>query len=624
MRTWILDYDGALSLKYTPPDSLSFKSTAFYKLYLRRYVRECYDGLVRFKPALNYRDYEKVINLCEKEAIHNNIDFSVGEELKDYIDQRNIYIESRSRLGIEIKNHEGKLDEKFLEYKQIVDRQMARQLRDQQMRDSFFMCAMQRSADFSVPGSGKTASVLGVYAYLHYKKLANKIVVICPKNAFGSWIDEFHACFDGLDTLNVFNVHDDKFKNREQRRKALLYYSGKCNLFLINYESVEGIYEELKEIIDNHTLLVYDEVHRIKRIDGRRAQYSLAIAKNASYTVVMTGTPLPNGYSDIYNFLHILFPDEYNDFFGFSQGMLNDPSQSDIDHINNKLQPFFCRTTKDQLGVPKANPDEIIAVEATPDEDRIAEILKMKYRRNKLALFIRLLQAESNPKMLLERLDLSQFQYLIDDSVEDVDQIDVADYSDEIKELINRNEITSKYKKCIDLIQKLVSEGKTVIVWCIFINSIRRITRDLEKAGIISKAVYGEVELDERQKIINDFKNGEIHVMVTNPHTLAESVSLHTVCHDAVYFEYSYNLVHLLQSKDRINRLGLPANQYTQYYFIRSDYSGAQGEWSIDEEVYNRLKDKEEIMLNAIDRNVLETMPTSMEDLDLIFSKLKF
>ena len=47
-------------------------------------------------------------------------------------------------------------------------------------------------------------------------------------------------------------------------------------------------------------------------------------------------------------------------------------------------------------------------------------------------------------------------------------------------------------------------------------------------------------------------------MLLTNPHTLAESVSLHSVCHDAVYFEYSYNLVHPLQSKDRIHRLGLP------------------------------------------------------------------
>ena len=56
-------------------------------------------------------------------------------------------------------------------------------------------------------------------------------------------------------------------------------------------------------------------------------------------------------------------------------------------------------------------------------------------------------------------------------------------------------------------------------------------------------------------------------MLVTNPQTLAESVSLHSVCHDAVYFEYSYNLVHLLQSKDRIHRLGLPDDQKTRYYY---------------------------------------------------------
>ena len=61
-----------------------------------------------------------------------------------------------------------------------------------------------------------------------------------------------------------------------------------------------------------------------------------------------------------------------------------------------------------------------------------------------------------------------------------------------------------------------------------------------------------------RARVIDSFKVGETSVLVTNPHTLAESVSLHGVCHDAVYFECSYNLVHLLQSKDRIHRLGLP------------------------------------------------------------------
>lgn len=57
-------------------------------------------------------------------------------------------------------------------------------------------------------------------------------------------------------------------------------------------------------------------------------------------------------------------------------------------------------------------------------------------------------------------------------------------------------------------------------------------------------------------------------ILITNPHTLAESVSLHKKCHDAIYLEYSFNLTHMIQSRDRIHRLGLLENQYTQYYYL--------------------------------------------------------
>jgi DNA-directed RNA polymerase subunit F len=141
--------------------------------------------------------------------------------------------------------------------------------------------------------------------------------------------------------------------------------------------------------------------------------------------------------------------------------------------------------------------------------------------------------------------------------------------------------------------------------------------------GVNCKCIYGEVDLDERQQIITDFKSGELQVLLTNPHTLAESVSLHNICHDAIYFEYSYNLVHLLQSKDRIHRLGLSENQYTQYYYMQTYYSTDDGNWSMDRAVYDRLKEKEQIMLDAIDNNILEILPTSNDDLDIIFAKLK-
>ncbi len=245
----------------------------------------------------------------------------------------------------------------------------------------------------------------------------------------------------------------------------------------------------------------------------------------------------------------------------------------------------------------------------------------MKYRKSKLALIIRILQLESNPKLLLQSLDLKDFAYLLDDTVE-IDEIDYADYSEEVKNIIDHFGNTTKFNRCLALAENLAKQGKPVIVWCMFVDSIRRLAAELEKRGIHSKCIFGEVPLEERQQIIQDFRDGHLQVLLTNPHTLAESVSLHSVCHDAIYFEYSYNLVHLLQSKDRIHRLGLPEGQYTQYYYLQSFYETDDGPWSLGNAIYERLKQKEQIMLDAIDHHVLEALPTSQEDIDIIFSKL--
>ena len=109
---------------------------------------------------------------------------------------------------------------------------------------------------------------------------------------------------------------------------------------------------------------------------------------------------------------------------------------------------------------------------------------------------------------------------------------------------------------------------------------------------------------------------------MANPHTLAESISLHTVCHDAVYFEYSYNLVHLLQSKDRIHRLGLPEGQYTQYHYmvLHLEYMGQ--DFSLDQRIYRRLQDKEQVMLDAINNRCLESMSSDEEDWKAVLGPL--
>lgn len=85
---------------------------------------------------------------------------------------------------------------------------------------------------------------------------------------------------------------------------------------------------------------------------------------------------------------------------------------------------------------------------------------------------------------------------------------------------------------------------------------------------------------------------------------LGESISLHQTVHDAVYFEYNFNLTFMLQSRDRINRLGLPQNQYTRYYYLMTKGDVAHMGF-IDSTVYRKLKDKEKVMLDAIDGQLL-------------------
>lgn len=617
---WTLDYDGAMLMRMDQSPE-SFVSGSFYKLFLRRYVREVLPGLVRFKPALSYLDLKRIIELCRRECEKKGVALTVGTALTDYIEGREMHIELRSRLGIELKDRDEKLRDRFLEYGAAVDAHMARKLRERQMWDSFFMCAMQRSANFSVPGSGKTASVLGMYAYLKSRGLVRRVVVICPKNAFGSWMDEFTACFGTLETLRALNIHDPAYTGAGQRLAALKYDSGRCNLILVNYEAAGSLIEGILPLVNSSALLVFDEVHKVKRVNGRYARQALRIARDASYVAALTGTPIPNSYLDIYNLLHILYPDEYEEFFDFSEAMLRAPDAGEIRRINDRLQPFFCRTTKDQLGVPPANEDILEDIDATEAEERLFGILRMMYRKKPLALLIRLMQLETDPRLLLERLDLSDFAYLLDDSVEP-EMIDYADHSDEVRRLIWSMDRTTKSARCVELAASLAAQGKSCIIWCIFVRSIDLLADALRRRGIRVCCIYGEVPLEERQAILARFRTGEVQVLLTNPHTLAESVSLHSVCHDAIYYEYSYNLVHLLQSRDRIHRLGLPQDQYTQYYFERLRYRTEEGPWSLGEAIYDRLKAKERIMLDAIAERRLEVMPTTEEDLAIIFGRM--
>lgn len=622
----IVDYREGLGFVLDPsPLSIeATKATPAYRIGFRRFVaKELPEEGFLLKEQPNAEAYTQMIGKLSAAAKRQGLVLSVSQHAREIVEEKREYAEERARAGAEIKNRDEKYESRFEEYARTVNAAFARPLRPQQMRDSFFMCAMGKAGNFSVPGSGKTASVLGVFGFLQAKGLTKRIIVISPRNAFESWRNEFRACFGGKLDLIEFNVQDDSFAKlpKDERKRRIKLDSGACNLILVNYEAAPAYVDELRDLAASSSLLVFDEVHRVKRINGKWAEAALNIAEVCDRTIALTGTPIPNTYLDIYNFLNILFPREYSSFFNFPFSMLRDPSEYEIAKINSKLQPFFCRTTKQDLGVPDANPDDIQTLYVDPRTEEVLEALKLRYRKNKLTLMLRILQLETEPSLLLKSLDTSEYAWLVSED-EESGEVDYVDYSEDIESMIKSAPSSIKLERCTNLAYRLHAEGKPVIVWCIFIETMNLLAEKMRQLDMVVAVIYGNTPQADRESILNSFRKGDIDVLITNPHTLAESVSLHSVCHDAIYYEYSFNLVHLLQSKDRIHRLGLPQDQYTQYYFLQDVYDNYNDGYSLDQNIYERLCEKESTMLNAISEQKLETMPASDEDLEAIFGDL--
>jgi len=627
-NTAILDFNNQLILinRLETKEYLDPKYS-FYKRVIEPLIETNINDTLKFQKSINYLIIKNVI----KELIDysKKVGFSVflTDKLHKYINDKDILIEKRRSLGIAIKERLSILTDQFSEFSQVVNANMIRKLREPQMWDAFHIAKMRRSANFSVPGAGKTSIVYGAFAYLEKNQEVDKIVMIGPINSFSSWKDEFKLCFGEYKKLVVFDYQQQKFSNQVDRFDSIAFGTKGCNLILINYESLPGNLTSISNIIDDKTLLVFDEVHRIKSIEGKRAISALNIGNLSNYRVVLTGTPIPNGYVDIYNMFNILFKDEYDTYFGYTPHHLNNANYNTTDRtiINNSIYPFFCRTSKHDLDVPNPEPDQIITIKSNENESKLFDIIYRAFGDNVLHLFIRLIQASNNPSLLLKALkneDLRLFNN--EDYSNEFTQFDLGItkiLQDDEVQFIKSIQTTSKFNAGIDLTVKLVKNGK-VLVWGIFIDTLSKIKETLLSRGVKANIISGATPLEERNKIIDDFKNGDLEVLITNPHTLGESVSLHKACHQAVYFEYSFNLVHLLQSKDRIHRLGLEKNDKTFYYFLQLKDESIFA--PIDSKIYNRLKEKEQLQLDAINnKEIIYNRDNIIEDIENLFKGIK-
>lgn len=599
----------------------------FIQSKVRRVLERFQSYFVNFESLLidseiNYVSLQQLIEKVNKALARvGSVSLELSSEVQRYIEQTSYAINEQRIAGSTIKALDIRWSDELAQFTTILDEEITRPLKEQQLQASFYLATMKRAANFSVPGAGKTAMMYGAFAYLSSKKIAQvrQLLVICPINAFEAWRTEYLEVFGSKRTLNFLDLRENKYRDFGKLRSDW----GTADIIVINYEALESKLTILNELIDEKVMIVFDEVHRIKGIGGKRATAALNLGQQAKFHYVLTGTPIPNSYKDIYNFLHLLYDREYDSFFGWE---VNDLANPQIEEVNELIQPFFWRTNKSDLKVPPPEPDYLISVKPNAMQKSLVETI-YENESNVLSLYLRLLQASTNPELLLDKIDYRELGFLNDE----VEVTNLNALNDEERTLARKRAYeqlqvdkiqSSKFDKGIELIAKLVGEGKKVIVWGMFVKTMHKIKKTIEAKGISVNIVYGGTPKEERVTLINEFRDGEVSVMISNPNTLGESISLHQTVHDAVYFEFNFNLTFMLQSRDRIHRLGLKENQYTRYYYLMTEGNRAHGSF-IDESVYKRLKEKEKVMLDAIDGELLipEVTDDYLEDVKKIVFK---
>ena len=157
--------------------------------------------------------------------------------------------------------------------------------------------------------------------------------------------------------------------------------------------------------------------------------------------------------------------------------------------------------------------------------------------------------------------------------------------------------------------------GNKVLIWTYFVRNIKLLEGLLADYNPVS--IYGGIptgsDEDEayRECRIRKFhEDPACKVMIANPQACGEGISLHKVCHHAIYLDRNFNAAYFLQSIDRIHRLGLSHD-------IDTDIEILITENSIDEILITRLNEKIKSMGDVLDDPYLHSITYDPADIIL-------
>lgn len=502
----------------------------------------------------------------------------------------------------------------------------SRVLRAHQEQGLAHALAAANAANFSVPGSGKTAVALAVAASHLAARTIDLVVVVGPLSCFGPWEQEAAAALGS-------RLHPKRVRGSAQARRAAYLRAGGPSVLLVSFASAAADRLPLVELCKTHdVMLIVDESHRIKRFQGGMwAPALVQIAAHARVRMILSGTPMPQSGRDLYTQLNVLWP----------SGELTGPRDAfaarvdaDFGSVLRDVHPFVARTPKTALGLP---PYEIHRHEVPliGTQAEVYELIVSGFRRRvddaqtwadkldalRRARPVRLLQAATNPD-LLNRVD-SYYRLPRIDAANPTLMDRLAIYAD--------REVPAKSEAALALLADIAAHEGKAVCWSNFIGNLDQFAGLVRtRLGLTCYQIDGRVptgdestddqddalrpnpeDIDTRERIIQRFlATSGPAVLIANPASCSESISLHRSCHNAIYLDRTYDCAQFLQSIDRIHRLGLSPDVTVQIHILFATLDGGP---TIDHLVDSSLQAKEAVMRELLEGAELRPIAMSAD-----------
>ena len=420
-------------------------------------------------------------------------------------------------------------------------------------------------------GLGKTFCTVAVGLEFKNQGRLNgngQILVVVPSALKHSWADEIEK-FTELD----YTIIDGKPEERKEQ------WNEDSDIKIMNYALL--LHDDYP-LDQEWGMVALDEASFIKNAGSKRTKKAKLLEADKRYA--LSGTPVENDLTDLYNIMTFLDPYYFSNKKGFEARYLQKQKRKygnkefeeivghkNIEELKDKVGHNMFRKTKQEVldDLPPITTKNIyveLQGEQKKEYDRIVDDMDQRIK---------------NEQSIGGHI---QFLQMLTDSTELLNE---SDTDHPLLQGVNLDIESPKTEELNNLAKKIEKNGDKALVFTKYKTMAESLGKKLDVDNIV---LHGEHSTKERQEGLDKFENYDIPVLIATD-IFSYGANLQFANY-VVHFDSLWNPAKMSQRRDRIHRIGQD-DHVVEVNFVTQD--------TIEEEIQKAKREKQELFDKTIE-----------------------